>query len=88
MRWLSLTPLTPPMHSTPFMSSTARLHTPWRVAGDTPHFYRYCRHVLLPCTAALRYREYAALADDLVALGMLPTGADKAAVVPALTGVM
>jgi hypothetical protein len=33
-------------------------------------------------------REYNALADDLVALGMLPNGSEKLAVVPALTGAL
>ena len=32
-------------------------------------------------------REYAALADDFITLGLLPPGSDRAAIVPALTGV-
>lgn len=45
------------------------------------------RRGLIRATLHLVNREYAALADDFVTLGMLPKDADKEAIVPALTGV-
>jgi hypothetical protein len=45
------------------------------------------RRGLIRATLHLVNREYASLADDFVTLGMLPQDADRAAVVPALTGV-
>jgi hypothetical protein len=45
------------------------------------------RRGLVRATLHLVNREYSALADDFVTLGMLPKSADKAAVVPALTRV-
>lgn len=45
------------------------------------------RRGLIRATLHLVNREYAALADDFITLGMLPSDADREAVVPALTGV-
>jgi predicted unusual protein kinase regulating ubiquinone biosynthesis (AarF/ABC1/UbiB family) len=42
---------------------------------------------LIQATLHLVNREYAALADDFITLGLLPPGSDRAAIVPALTGV-
>lgn len=44
------------------------------------------RQALVTSTLHLVNREYARLADDFVNLGLLPPGADKSKVVPALTG--
>jgi hypothetical protein len=52
------------------------LHTP-AAAGVAP------AHTL----ALHRRREYDALADDFVVLGLLPQGSDREKIVPALTGV-
>ncbi len=38
-------------------------------------------------TLHLVNREYAALADDFITLGLLPPGSDRAAIIPALTAV-
>ena len=45
------------------------------------------RQGLIRATLHLVNREYEALADDFVTLGMLPPDSDKAKIVPALTGV-
>ncbi len=45
------------------------------------------RRGLVQATLHLVNREYAALADDFITLGLLPPGSDRAAIVPALTGV-
>ncbi len=45
------------------------------------------RRGLIRATLHLTNREYAALADDFITLGFLPTGSNKAEIVPALTGV-
>jgi aarF domain-containing kinase len=45
------------------------------------------RQGLIRATLHLVNREYEALADDFVTLGMLPSNSDKAKIVPALTGV-
>ena len=42
---------------------------------------------LIQATLHLVSREFDALADDFVVLGLLPPGSDKAKIVPALTGV-
>lgn len=42
---------------------------------------------LIQATLHLVNREYAALADDFITLGLLPPGSDRAVIVPALTGV-
>ena len=47
---------------------------------------RTCRG-LIQATLHLVNREYAALADDFITLGLLPPGSDRAAIVPALTAV-
>lgn len=46
------------------------------------------RQALVTSTLHLVNREYAALADDFVNLGLLPAGADKSKVAPALTGAL
>jgi len=45
------------------------------------------RTALIRATLHLVNREYSALGDDFTALGLLPRGADRASIVPALTGV-
>lgn len=45
------------------------------------------RRGLIRATLHLTNREYAALADDFITLGFLPSGSNKAEIVPALTGV-
>ena len=42
---------------------------------------------LIQATLHLVNREFDALADDFVVLGLLPPGSDKAVIAPALTGV-
>ena len=42
---------------------------------------------LIQATLHLVNREFDALADDFVVLGLLPPGSDKAEIAPALTGV-
>lgn len=46
-----------------------------------------CCRGLIQATLHLVNREFNALADDFVVLGLLPPGADKAVIAPALTGV-
>ena len=50
------------------------------------HTTTQTRQALVTSTLHLVNREYTALADDFVNLGLLPPGADKSMVVPALTG--
>lgn len=45
------------------------------------------RMALIRATLHLVNREFGELTEDLVTLGFLPSGTDKAIVVPALTGV-
>lgn len=45
------------------------------------------RQALVRATLHLVNREYGPLADDIVALGFLPSGSDRTQIVPALTGV-
>lgn len=40
-----------------------------------------------PSCTCLHRREYEALADDFIKLGLLPPGSDRSVIVPALTGV-
>ena len=55
--------------------------------------YRVTAHCLMACrgliqaTLHLVNREFDALADDFVTLGLLPAGSDKTEITPALTGV-
>jgi aarF domain-containing kinase len=44
------------------------------------------RQALIRATLHLVNREYELLAEDFVALGLLPRGSDMDAVIPALTG--
>ena len=50
-------------------------------------FIHFMRRGLIQATLHLVNREFDALADDFVVLGLLPPGSDKAKIVPALTGV-
>mmetsp|Transcript_19608 Transcript_19608/g.59305 ORF Transcript_19608/g.59305 Transcript_19608/m.59305 type:complete len:979 (-) Transcript_19608:2833-5769(-) len=45
------------------------------------------RRGLIQATLHLVNREYAALAEDFITLGLLPPGSDRGAIIPALTGV-
>ncbi len=45
------------------------------------------RRGLIQATLHLVNREYAALADDFITLGLLPPGSDRGAIIPALTAV-
>ncbi len=47
---------------------------------------RAARSGLIRATLHMVNREFGELAADFVALGLLPPGADRAAIVPALTG--
>ena len=46
-----------------------------------------CHRGLIRATLHLVNREFDALADDFMTLGLLPPGSDKNVIVPALTGV-
>lgn len=46
-----------------------------------------CCRSLIQATLHLVNREFEALADDFINLGLLPEGSDKDVIVPALTGV-
>lgn len=50
-------------------------------------YVRIVRRGLIRATLHLVNREFDALADDFMTLGLLPPGSDKATIVPALTGV-
>lgn len=63
-----------------------RTASPIKMHGPTPSTLLQCRG-LIQATLHLVNREYAALADDFITLGLLPPGSDRAAIVPALTGV-